>query len=296
MTDGGDGRFTKIWVWLKSHVLVAMAASLLLGIGLSSAGADPTSAEDVNSLRAKLRSVESQLSATERDRDESAEELDLLRDENDSLRGDIESLEEQVLRLNAKRPLPKLINGTVKTAIKHADQYGWKLQVKRRYSTARAGFVLSQHPSPGTVMRYQAPIKIVVAKEIPKIPDLLGLRKGKAALAAKRAGYTLQMSYEISSSRPETVIAMYPTAGSRLVPGQAISVTVAKKAPPPPPEPSTPSAPANCTPGYDPCLPPAPDYDCLGGSGDGPKYTGPVRVTGSDPYGLDADNDGLGCE
>jgi len=51
-----------------------------------------------------------------------------------------------------------------------------------------------------------------------------------------------------------------------------------------------------CTPGYDPCLAPASDYDCAGGSGDGPAYTGYVRVTGSDPYDLDRDGDGAGCE
>jgi hypothetical protein len=43
-------------------------------------------------------------------------------------------------------------------------------------------------------------------------------------------------------------------------------------------------------------LPPAYDYDCRGGSGDGPKYTGPVRVTGSDPYHLDRNRNGKGCE
>lgn len=52
----------------------------------------------------------------------------------------------------------------------------------------------------------------------------------------------------------------------------------------------------HCTRGYRPCLHPASDYDCRGGSGDGPRYTGTVRVTGSDPYGLDSDNDGWGCE
>lgn len=56
------------------------------------------------------------------------------------------------------------------------------------------------------------------------------------------------------------------------------------------------STPQNCTAGYSPCLPPASDYDCAGGSGDGPKYTGRVTVTGSDPYDLDSDNDGVGCE
>lgn len=45
------------------------------------------------------------------------------------------------------------------------------------------------------------------------------------------------------------------------------------------------------------CLDPdAYDYDCAGGSGDGPHYTGPVEVVGSDPYGLDRDGDGYACE
>lgn len=53
----------------------------------------------------------------------------------------------------------------------------------------------------------------------------------------------------------------------------------------------------NCTPGYEPCLPPASDYDCSGGTGNGPEYVdGPVRVTGSDPYDLGRDGNGTGCE
>ena len=39
------------------------------------------------------------------------------------------------------------------------------------------------------------------------------------------------------------------------------------------------------------------DYDCAGGSGNGPNYVrGPIRVVGSDPFGLDRDGDGWGCE
>ena len=38
------------------------------------------------------------------------------------------------------------------------------------------------------------------------------------------------------------------------------------------------------------------DYDCRGGSGNGPNYTGRVRVVGPDEFGLDRDNDGIGCE
>jgi len=38
------------------------------------------------------------------------------------------------------------------------------------------------------------------------------------------------------------------------------------------------------------------DYDCSGGSGDGPGYTGTVQVSGADIYDLDRDGNGVGCE
>lgn len=55
---------------------------------------------------------------------------------------------------------------------------------------------------------------------------------------------------------------------------------------------------AKCHPSYSGvCLNPnASDYDCAGGSGNGPYYTGKVRVVGPDVFGLDRDGDGWGCE
>jgi len=55
---------------------------------------------------------------------------------------------------------------------------------------------------------------------------------------------------------------------------------------------------SECDPNYSgACLDPyASDYDCEGGSGNGPEYTGTVTVVGEDHYGLDADGDGTGCE
>jgi len=66
---------------------------------------------------------------------------------------------------------------------------------------------------------------------------------------------------------------------------------------PKPPPPAKPVA-NNCHPSYEgACLDPnSSDYDCEGGSGNGPDYTGTVRVVGYDEYGLDADGDGYGCE
>ena len=76
-----------------------------------------------------------------------------------------------------------------------------------------------------------------------------------------------------------------PTPTAESSPTPKLTVEAAEKAPA-----------LNCTPGYDPCLPPAYDYDCQGGSGNGPAYTGRVNVTGPDIYGLDRDGDGVGCE
>ena len=56
---------------------------------------------------------------------------------------------------------------------------------------------------------------------------------------------------------------------------------------------------ANCHPSYEGvCLTPGiGDYDCAGGSGNGPNYAaGPFRVVGPDEFDLDRDGDGIGCE
>jgi hypothetical protein len=55
---------------------------------------------------------------------------------------------------------------------------------------------------------------------------------------------------------------------------------------------------SNCDPSYKgACLDPnSSDYDCEGGSGDGPDYTGTVTVVGDDHFGLDRDGDGVGCQ
>ena len=71
--------------------------------------------------------------------------------------------------------------------------------------------------------------------------------------------------------------------------------------PMPAPAPTAPpptAAPVNCHPSYTgACLAIGQgDYDCAGGSGNGPNYTGIVRVIGYDEFGLDADGDGVGCE
>jgi hypothetical protein len=69
--------------------------------------------------------------------------------------------------------------------------------------------------------------------------------------------------------------------------------------PAPEPEPEPEPAGEKCHPNYSgACLKPdSPDYDCAGGSGNGPDYVdGPVYVQGDDTYDLDRDGNGVGCE
>lgn len=82
----------------------------------------------------------------------------------------------------------------------------------------------------------------------------------------------------------------------------AVPPTAAPPASAPAPAPAAavpftgPAPSGDCTPGYDPCLPPAEDYDCAGGSGNEPAYTDRVSVdhAAGDPHGLDSD--GVGCD
>jgi hypothetical protein len=61
---------------------------------------------------------------------------------------------------------------------------------------------------------------------------------------------------------------------------------------------SIPASGPGCNVNYDPCVPDDPiDADCATGSGNGPTYVvGPVRVIGVDVYGLDGDDNGIGCD
>jgi micrococcal nuclease len=69
--------------------------------------------------------------------------------------------------------------------------------------------------------------------------------------------------------------------------------------PTPRPTPKPTPKPSNCHPSYvGVCVKEGiGDYDCAGGSGNGPNYVkGPFDVVGYDEFDLDRDNDGVGCE
>jgi PASTA domain len=136
------------------------------------------------------------------------------------------------------------------------------------------------------------------------VPRLVGMRTGQAKTALSRRGLHWTIKHK-STGRfaPGTVISQSSTPGAEVRPGASVALVIAKAPPPPPttaPPPPTTAAPRNCDPAYpDVCLHQGiGDYECAGGSGNGPNYVeGPLRVFPPDPFDLDGnDNDGIGCE
>jgi cell division septation protein DedD len=112
---------------------------------------------------------------------------------------------------------------------------------------------------------------------------LAALTSIREALAALIGG--------VASPKPSVQPAATPTPKPTAKP-------TPKPTPRPTPRPKSQPKPSNCHPSYkDACLKMGiGDYDCLGGSGNGPNYIGPVRVVGPDEFDLDRDGDGYGCE
>jgi resuscitation-promoting factor RpfB len=185
--------------------------------------------------------------------------------------------------------VPNVGGKSVDVATAKLQAAGFAVEVETRLTNAApANRVLRQSERSGSRVEVGDTITLTVAKPLPKIPNVIGKTLANAKRALQNAGFEVgKVTQQASSERKGTVISQAPAGGLSARPGRSVSLVTAK----PPPEPSS-----NCTPGYSPCLPPASDYDCAGGTGDGPEYTGPIRVTGSDPYGLDSDNDGYGCE
>jgi resuscitation-promoting factor RpfB len=201
-------------------------------------------------------------------------------------------------RSPSKPPQPELakvptVQGLSAQQARSSLRYaGFSVTIVQKYSARAPGTLLTMSADAGTKMEVGSSVSITAAKPYPTVPYVLGLTQDEATSKLKSAGYNVVVNKQESSQTSGTVISVDPAAGTDRVPGRSVTVVVAKAPPPPPP-------PSNCTPGYSPCLPPASDYDCAGGSGNGPAYTEPgvtYRVTGYDPYGLDADNDGYGCE
>jgi resuscitation-promoting factor RpfB len=164
--------------------------------------------------------------------------------------------------------------------------------VDRRPSSKRKGTVLKQGVDKGTELEPGSDVPLVVAAPLPRVPSVIGKSKASAVRKLKNAGFKVKKETQTTTTGKDgIVLSQSPSRGTRAKPDSVVRIVISNVQRSPDTGESR-----NCTPGYIPCLPPASDYDCDGGSGNGPKYSGPVRVTGSDPYDLDRDGDGKACE
>ena len=164
-------------------------------------------------------------------------------------------------------------------------------EVRQVFSPKAPGTVLRQSRKVGASVLAGTEVVLFVAKPYPRVPGVVGRLKSAAVERLQDAGFKVSVTTETrTSGKDGVVLRQTPSGAARARPGSSITIVISSVVRPvaPPTQ--------NCTPGYDPCLTPASDYDCAGGSGDGPQYTGFVYVTGYDPYDLDADGDGTGCE
>lgn len=184
--------------------------------------------------------------------------------------------------------MPDVDGMSVDDATAELQAAGLDVRVQTKLTNqARKGKVVFTAPFPGSSVEVGDTVTLTVAKPLPKVPKVVGKTIANAKRALKNAGFEVgKVTQRTSSQKKGTVISQSPDAGTSARPGRAVSLVVAKPAP---------QQPSGDCQGYSPCIPPGPDVDCLGGGG-GPRFvSGPVRVTGSDPYGLDGNGNGVGC-
>jgi serine/threonine-protein kinase len=188
--------------------------------------------------------------------------------------------------------VPDVDGNSVDDATSELEAAGFSVSVETRLTnSAPKDTVLSQSEPAGSVLELGETVTLTVAKPFPKIPRVVGKTLANAKHSLKNAGFEVgKVTQQTSSQRKGTVISQSPDGGTSARPGREVSLVTAKAKP-------APSSGSNCDPNYSGCLNPnALDYDCVGGTGDGPLYTGRVDVLGVDHYDLDGDGDGVGCE
>lgn len=167
--------------------------------------------------------------------------------------------------------------------------------IRRVPSAAKPGTVLRQGTGPGGSRLAGSAINLVLAAPYPRVPTVVGRPRAAAVERLRAAGFTVEVVVrQRTSGRSGVVLRQSPQGGAQVAPGSQVRLTAATVVTP---KPAAVAPVRTCTEGYRPCLTPAPDYDCAGGSGNGPRYAqGPIYVDGSDPYDLDRDGDGVACE
>lgn len=191
---------------------------------------------------------------------------------------------------------PRLVGLGVQDAKRILLADDLELDISREYSRKAKGSVLRQLPAPGEEIGSGLTVIVVVAKPIPRVPDVSfeGVQVARAKLKARGFRVRVKDSHSfLTEAFDRGTVLDYGPSG-RALPGRLITLRVATG-----PQSTVEDPPPGCHDSYsEGCVPIAADVDCGGGGGNGPAYVWEtVRVVGPDVYDLDGnDNDGWGCE
>jgi beta-lactam-binding protein with PASTA domain len=133
----------------------------------------------------------------------------------------------------AEVKIPALKGMTVSEARSQAAGMGLNLDVDNRYysSDIAAGHILSQSPSPGTVVRREWHVRVSESLGPQKVdvPDTVGTDARVAALRLRRAGLQVGVTAKLpwSGTEDNTVLAQDPPAHSHGIAQPSVNILVA---------------------------------------------------------------------
>ncbi len=133
----------------------------------------------------------------------------------------------------AEVKIPALKGMTVAEARSQAAGMGLNLDVDNRYysSDVAAGHILTQSPSPGSVVRREWHVRVAesLLREKVDVPDTVGADARVAALRLRRAGLEVGVNAKIpwAGAQDGTVLAQDPPAHSQGIAQPSVNILVA---------------------------------------------------------------------
>jgi resuscitation-promoting factor RpfB len=134
--------------------------------------------------------------------------------------------------------------------------------IDRQPSSKGKGTVLKQGVGEGTELEPSTSVALVIAAPYPRVPSVVGKSEASAIRKLKDAGFKIKKATQTrTTGKDEVVLSQSRTGGTRAKPKSVVRIVISNVE-----HRSDDAGSRNCTRGYSPCLSPASDYDCSGGS------------------------------
>jgi beta-lactam-binding protein with PASTA domain len=124
--------------------------------------------------------------------------------------------------------VPDVVGDQREQAEQSVEERGFESETKSVDSERPAGTVVAQRPSPGTLYGEGGIVVISVARSPQRVelPDVVGLRSGRALARLRSAGFTARAQAVRSRRQQGIVVRQVPAAGTEVPRGSAVVVLV----------------------------------------------------------------------